>query len=197
MLFNIYSSRTYHVMWKCVVRFMKSSPGFQLTCEPCPKLIGGISLVRLRASVVLCWGSYGIQQIALFYYCSKSYCGKNDATKEKWQSIITSRHEGQSIQISRTLNICSSAVTKRIKLWWNWLSWGLPQLISESGNIFERLTKEKNGQKYSKETDTACVGNQTELNMQKETLESLLSPKSKIKKWSFLKTKTLNKKRLV
>ena len=59
------------------------------------------------------------------------------------------------------------------------------------------LPKRENGQKYSKETDTTCVGNQTEINMQKEASESLLSPKSEIKIGSFLKTQTLNNKRLV
>ena len=48
-------------------------------------------------------------------------------SKEKWQSIITLRHEGQSIwNISRTLNISSNAVAKTI-IWWNCLSWGPPQ----------------------------------------------------------------------
>jgi transposase-like protein len=37
-------------------------------------------------------------------------------TKKKQQSIITLRHEGQSIwKMSRTLNISSSAVAKTIK----------------------------------------------------------------------------------
>ena len=36
-------------------------------------------------------------------------------SKEKQQSIITLRHEGQSIWISRTLKVSSSAVTKFIK----------------------------------------------------------------------------------
>jgi transposase len=37
-------------------------------------------------------------------------------SKEKQQSIITLRHEGQSIQnISRTLNVSSGAVAKAIK----------------------------------------------------------------------------------
>ena len=39
-----------------------------------------------------------------------------EISKEKWQSIITLRHEGQSMQkMSRTLKVSKSAVAKTIK----------------------------------------------------------------------------------
>ena len=68
-------------------------------------------------SVVLWQGSGGLQKIALFDKRTWPWYGKNSSkSKEKWQSIITLGHEGQSIHIiSRTLKVSSSAVAKTIK----------------------------------------------------------------------------------
>ena len=89
--------------------------------------------MHLSQSVVLWQGRSGIQK--------KPYLVKDQVhimartaqiSKDKQQSVITLRHEGQSIRkISRTLNFSSSAKTIKSKnhqaLWWNWLSWGPPQ----------------------------------------------------------------------
>ena len=73
--------------------------------------------MRLSYSVVLWQGRGGIPKIAIFGKWPSPYYGKNSSNnKNKWQSIITLRHEGQSVRtISRTFKVSSSAVAKTIK----------------------------------------------------------------------------------
>ena len=59
----------------------------------------------------------GLQKISLFGKRPSPYMAKTaQISKEKHQSIINLRHEGQSIQkMARTLNISSSAIAKSTK----------------------------------------------------------------------------------
>ncbi len=72
-------------------------------------------------------------------------------SKEKWQSIITLRHEGQSIRkISTTLNVSSSAVAKTIKCYDETGSHGVhprkgrPRVTSATEDKFIRVTSLRN-----------------------------------------------------
>ena len=84
-------------------------------------LICGISFLNAfePISCVVTYSRVGIQKIALFGKKKVHIMARTaQISKEKRQSIITLRHEGQSIwKMSRTFKVSSSAVTKTIQLY--------------------------------------------------------------------------------
>ena len=105
-------------------------------------------LMCLSQSVVLWQGRGGIQKIALFGKRTSPYYGKNSWNKQRETTVHHYfKTSGQSIRnISRTLNVSSSAVTKTIKHYDETGSHeerhrkGWPRVTSAAEDMFIRVT---------------------------------------------------------
>ena len=101
-----------------------TTSGFHLTGVSCQGSFAEFLafLMGMGPSVVLCRSQVSTQLTNLFDNCKNSY-SDNQLSKEKRQSIITLRTEGQSVwKIGPECSHKSHQALRR-----NWLRWGQPQ----------------------------------------------------------------------